>query len=164
MPHYSAPPREECGEIRFARYQARWAPLSSVFGYHMWCQAHSGGCGSPRSDSCLSWSHSSAHYESTCGDILELGRLHLGVPCWSRVGLGEGLLALVSAFRVRLWSDTCSNGSEWCHRSSARRIGTTTSCSSFCSCDSMFSPLPSLSRWASPDPVCEVGGGVPIYK
>lgn len=41
-----------------------------------------------------------AHYERTRGSgIREPGNALLGVPCWSRVGFGERLRALVSVFR-----------------------------------------------------------------
>lgn len=40
-----------------------------------------------------------AHERTPGSDIREPGNARLGVPCWSRVGFGERLGALVSAFR-----------------------------------------------------------------
>lgn len=81
---------------------------------------HSTGPGGPHSPQCLATAGSTrhtvaevappalapaslgaaAHYESAHGsDTREPGRARLGVPCWSRVGFGERLRALVSAFR-----------------------------------------------------------------
>lgn len=95
-----APSREEFGMIRFARYQPRRAPLSSVFSYRMWCQAHSGGNGSCALAPIRLGA--AAHYESTRAFISYQGA-RKALP-------GSALLVQGGAWRGALNPGICFQG------------------------------------------------------
>lgn len=79
-------------------------------------------------------------------DIRELGNAHLGVPCWSRVGFGERLGALVSAFRggcgvIHVRMSVSGDVAEVLHKEQ----------------EAPLERLPASPQWASPDPARVTG-------